>query len=76
VVNEKRRNLGLPVTACNGDLNGDKKITPVDALIAFKCYTKADSCPDCADVNQDGEVTPGDALCLFNKYLGKPSCLD
>lgn len=76
VVNEKRRNLGLPVTACNGDLNGDKQITPVDALIAFKCYTEAKPCPDCADVNKDGEVTPADALCLFHKYLQKPNCLD
>ena len=61
---------------CNGDLNGDNKVTPADALKAFKCYLGTESCPDCADVTGDGKVTPSDALCLFKKYLGQSSCLD
>ncbi|MEW5801121.1 MAG: MopE-related protein [bacterium] len=65
------------IHSCNGDLNNDGEITPLDALIAFKCYLGLlDSCPDYADVNQDGEITPLDALCLFQEYLGQPSCLD
>ncbi|MEW5802125.1 MAG: DUF333 domain-containing protein [bacterium] len=59
-----------------GDLNADGKLTPEDALIAFRCYLKLGSCSDCADVNQDGSVTPADALCIFKSYLTMPSCLD
>ncbi|MEW5804743.1 MAG: chitobiase/beta-hexosaminidase C-terminal domain-containing protein [bacterium] len=62
--------------ACIGDLNGDGKITPADALAAFKCYLGSGPCTDCSDVNGDGSVTPKDALCLFQKYLGQASCLD
>ncbi|MEW5802233.1 MAG: MopE-related protein [bacterium] len=61
---------------CNGDLNGDKLITPADALAAFKCYLGSGACSPCADVNKDGLVTPSDALCLFRKYLGTTNCLD
>ncbi|MEW5804742.1 MAG: cohesin domain-containing protein [bacterium] len=61
---------------CNGDLNDDGEITPLDALTAFKCYLGTGPCSDCTDVNQDGEVTPLDALCLFKKFLGQSSCLD
>ncbi|MEW5800730.1 MAG: VWA domain-containing protein [bacterium] len=64
------------LSTCNGDLNQDGKITPSDALIAFKCYLGSGTCPACADVNQDGKVSPADALCLFKKYLGQASCLD
>ncbi|MCL6583053.1 MAG: hypothetical protein K6U11_05370 [bacterium] len=64
------------IKTCNGDLNGDGQITPVDALTAFKCYLKLGPCPDCTDVTEDGEVTPADALCIFKKYLGFQSCLD
>lgn len=63
-------------TACNGDLSGDGIITPLDALMAFKCYLGIETCHRCADVNQDGSVTPQDALCLFKEYLGQPSCFD
>ncbi|MEW5802863.1 MAG: cohesin domain-containing protein, partial [bacterium] len=64
------------INSCNGDLNGDGKITPKDALIAFQCYLGSGPCDDCTDVNGDGKTTPSDALCLFKKYLGQPSCLD
>jgi len=68
---------------CDGDVNGDGEITPMDALCAFETYleicpTSCEiACEDvCCDVNQDGECTPADALCIFQKYLGIPSCLD
>ncbi|MEW5803163.1 MAG: CARDB domain-containing protein [bacterium] len=54
---------------CNGDLNGDGKITPVDALIAFKCSLGSGPCPDCSDANQDDRVTSEDALYILNQYL-------
>lgn len=71
----------LSISSCQGgDLNADGKVTPVDALIAFRCYIKSGPCSECtsecADVNEDGRVTPSDALCIFESYLGKPSCLD
>jgi len=66
----------LCIHDCTGDLNGDGKATPLDSLIAFKCYLGSDTCFDCTDVNKDGEVTPIDAFCIFKKYLGQPSCLD
>ena len=65
------------------DINGDREITPQDALCAFEAYLSIDltSCgipidEVCGDVNMDGEITPADALCIFQKYLGIPSCLD
>ena len=61
---------------CTGDLNGDKKITPADALLSFRCYLGFIPCHECADVDGNGSVTPADALCLFRKYLSLPSCLD
>jgi len=64
------------VNNCDGDQNGDGRITPADALIVFKCYLGSGPCGDCADVDENGKVTPADALCLFKKYLGQPSCLD
>ena len=75
--------LGCFQCGCNGDVNGDGEITPLDALCAFEkyleiCPTSCDiPCEDvCCDVTQDGECTPADALCIFQKYLGLPSCLD
>ncbi|MEW5803242.1 MAG: GEGP motif-containing diheme protein [bacterium] len=65
-----------PPTTCNRDLNGDGKVTPNDAQLAFRCYLNAATCSYCADINGDGIVTPSDALCLFQNYLGQPSCLD
>ncbi len=70
-------------SGCDGDVNGDGEITPLDALCAFEAYLSIDptSCgipidEVCGDVNGDGETTPADALCIFQKYLGIPSCLD
>ena len=61
---------------CDGDLNGDSIVTPVDALIAFECFLGFGSCPNCADINKDGAFTAADAFCIFEKYLGLPNCLD
>jgi len=61
---------------CTGDLNGDGKITPADALIPLRCYLGTGPCPECADVDDNGQVSPADSCCLFKKYLGQPSCLD
>jgi len=68
---------------CNGDVNGDGEITPIDALCAFETYLLI--CPTscgipcdqvCCDVSIDFDCTPDDALCIFKKYLLLPSCLD
>ncbi|MBM3226856.1 MAG: hypothetical protein FJZ47_24080, partial [Candidatus Tectomicrobia bacterium] len=65
----------------NGDVNQDGKVTPEDALLAFRYslgLEQLDTCQqDHADVRASGHgVTPGDALCIFQKFLGIPSCLD
>jgi len=68
---------------CDGDVNDDGEITPMDALCAFEKYLVI--CPTtceipceqvCCDVTRDGECTPADALCIFLKYMELPSCLD
>jgi len=68
---------------CNGDINADGEITPMDALNTFEkylsiCPTSSDLDCDsiCGDVNQDGDTTPADTLCIFQYYLGLPNCLD
>jgi PKD repeat protein len=65
-------------TKC-ADVNGDLKITPADAQMAFDIYLKKISSPtwcelENADVNSSGtklqpKVTPADAQMIFNKYL-------
>lgn len=73
----------LACCGCDGDVNRDGEITPIDALCSFEKYllicptTCGIACEDvCCDVNQDDECTPADALCIFRKYLMQPSCLD
>jgi len=68
---------------CNGDINADGEITPMDALNSFEkylgiCPTSSNiACEDvCGDVNKDGDTTPADTLCIFQNYLGLPNCLD
>lgn len=65
----------------DGDVNGDGRCTPGDALCAFKIYLNDQKLPpecdvpnfDCeiiaADVNCDSTATPGDALAIFQCYL-------
>jgi PKD repeat protein len=67
-------------TKC-GDVNGDLKITPADAQVAFDIFLGRIANPtECqkenADVNGDGtidqpKISPGDAQAIFDKYLGK-----
>jgi len=70
-------------SGCNGDVNADGEITPMDALNVFEKYLSI--CPTssdldcnaiCGDVNKDGDTTPADTLCIFKSYLGMPNCLD
>jgi PKD repeat protein len=70
-------------SGCNGDINADGEITPMDALNTFEKYLSI--CPTssnldcdsiCSDVNKDGDTTPADTLCIFQYYLGLPNCLD
>ena len=74
---------GCLSNGCNGDINADGEITPMDALNTFEKYLQI--CPTssnldcenvCGDVNKDGETTPADTLCIFRYYLGQPNCLD
>ena len=74
--------IGCFTCAFNGDLSGEGKITPIDALCALQTYLGIcpTNCGECdamsCDVNMDGQCTPSDALCIFKAYLGMPSCLD
>jgi hypothetical protein len=78
-------NKSLKSTFCTkcADVNGDLKITPSDAQMAFDIYLKKISNPtwceiENADVNCSGtkltpKVSPADAQAIFNKYLKKGS---
>jgi PKD repeat protein len=70
-------------SGCNGDINADGEITPMDALNTFEKYlsicptsSNLDCSSICSDVNKDGDTTPADTLCIFQYYLGLPNCLD
>jgi hypothetical protein len=74
-------NKSISSTFCTkcADVNGDLKITPADAQLAFDIYLNRISNPtwcelENADVKCDGtklspKVTPADAQTIFNKYL-------
>ena len=73
----------LACCRCDGDVNSDSEISPLDALCAFETYllicptSCGIPCEDvCCDVSDDGDCSPFDAQCIFLKYLGLPSCLD
>jgi hypothetical protein len=55
-----------PVT---GDLNGDGKLTPADAVIALNIAVRGEYDAD-ADVNNDGSVTSLDALMILQAAAG------
>jgi PKD repeat protein len=69
-------------TKC-ADVNGDLKITPADAQLAFDIYLGRVASPtwcelENADVNSSGtklapKVTPADAQAIFHRYLKKGS---
>jgi PKD repeat protein len=74
-------NKSLSATFCTkcADVNGDLKITPADAQLAFDIYLRKIASPtwcelENADVNCSGtrlspKVTPADAQAIFHKYL-------
>ena len=76
------RNKSIQANFCTGcgDINGDVKLTPADAQIAFDLFlNKINNPTKCeienADVNCDGtkskpKITPADAQAIFEKYLG------
>lgn len=75
---------GTPAAALcphDGDVNGDGRRTPADALLAFEHFLGRRELEACqqerADVPpSDGRITPADALCIFQAFLGLPtSCL-
>jgi PKD repeat protein len=77
------KNKSLSATFCTkcGDVNGDLKITPGDAQLAFDIYLGRIANPtwcelENADVNCSGtklspKVTPADAQMIFHKFLRK-----
>ena len=66
----------------DGDVNNDGRLTPGDALCAYRIYLNGGVLPaDCDNPNFDCElfaanpscddkVTPGDALAIYQRYLG------
>lgn len=66
--------------AGKGDINEDGRVTPLDALQAFRHFLGIQPLEEQqlvnADVNQDGQITPADTLCIFQRFLTRPSCLD
>jgi len=62
-----------------GDLNGDLRITPLDAQIVFDIFLgkiknpteceKENGDVNCSGTKTEPEITPGDAQAIFNKYL-------
>lgn len=57
-------------TVIPGDINNDKKVTVLDALMALKMYVKLIPEKKAADVNNDGRVTPEDARLIL--IMAKP----
>jgi hypothetical protein len=57
-----------------GDLNGDGKVTAVDALLALRIAVKLDPQTSAAlvvgDMNGDGQITAVDALLILRKAVG------
>lgn len=66
----------------DGDVNQDGRITPTDALLAFRHLLgllPLDVCQqEQANVFDPEQtlVTPVDVLCIFQHFLTRPSCLD
>jgi len=60
------------VTTCaiTGDLNGDSKVTSVDALMALQRSVGLIPEDHYAEVNVDGKVTSLDALMILQKAVG------
>lgn len=63
--------------ALAGDVNGDGKLSPNDAVVILRCILHISQCPplSSADVTGDGRLTPADATCILRKILHLNSCL-
>ena len=56
-----------------GDVNGDRKVTPSDAIMTLYHYFNVSQSgfnTKAADVNGDGNVTPADAIEILYMYFG------
>lgn len=57
-----------------GDVNGDGKVTAIDALLIYRAYkgsvTLTEQQQKAADVNNDGRITVADALGAYKIYKG------
>ena len=57
-----------------GDLDGDREITPSDALFILQMSVGliqiTDELKEIGDINKDGEVTPDDALKILQYSVG------
>ncbi|MFQ6062305.1 MAG: dockerin type I domain-containing protein, partial [Methanosarcinales archaeon] len=71
-INKESGLITIETTICGitGDLNGDKEVTSVDALIALKMSVGLIQVDMCADVSCDGEVTSVDALMILQASVG------
>ena len=62
--------VGVSKCGITGDLNGDAKVTSVDALMALQMAVGNLQVNNCADVNGDGKVTSVDALMILQASVG------
>ena len=62
--------IPTPGPSITGDLNGDFRITPADALIALKMAAGSSPPTTAADVNNDGVVSSLDALMILRAAAG------
>ena len=52
-----------------GDVNGDGRITSIDALMALQMSTKTIPANSAADMNGDGQVTSADAAMILKAAI-------
>jgi hypothetical protein len=62
--------IPTPGPSITGDLNGDFRITPADALIALKMAAGSRKSTTAADVNNDGMVSSLDSLMILQAAAG------
>ncbi|MFQ6073329.1 MAG: dockerin type I repeat-containing protein, partial [Methanosarcinales archaeon] len=58
------------ICGVTGDINGDGKVTSLDALMALQMSVGLIQVDQCADVNGDGIVTSVDALMILKASVG------
>ena len=62
--------VGQTTCGITGDINGDSKVTSLDALMALQMSVGLIPVDICADVNRDGKVTSLDALMILQASVG------